>query len=294
MAYFVFRCPTTSMNVQHWSDEDDDVPEHEYEGIICPACTRLHFLNEDRHPHRKPDVLARPAPSGRAKPSNFEPSSIVKIFASGTRAGPRTHRRLVEAGLTLIAAADSSASLSILAKARQVRNGLMVAMLALHPIRLKNFVSLDIGRTFIELQGSWWITLSAAETKEKRADERRIDELLTTALNLYLGKYRQALKGNNSESNALWLSSHNGAAMTYDGVARAITETTRSAVGIDVSPHMFRTSAASSAALHGGDNLHLGSALLHHRDKRVTEKNYNFASNLSAAQSLRDLIRNQL
>jgi site-specific recombinase XerD len=201
---------------------------------------------------------------------------------------------LVEAGLTLIAAADSSASLSILAKARQVRNGLMVAMLALHPIRLKNFVSLDIGRTFIELQGSWWITLSAAETKEKRADERRIDELLTTALNLYLGKYRQALKGNNSESNALWLSSHNGAAMTYDGVARAITETTRSAVGIDVSPHMFRTSAASSAALHGGDNLHLGSALLHHRDKRVTENNYNFASNLSAAQSLRDLIRNQL
>jgi site-specific recombinase XerD len=201
---------------------------------------------------------------------------------------------LVEAGLTLIAAADSSASLSILAKARQVRNGMMVAMLALHPIRLKNFASLEIGRTFIELQGSWWITLSAAETKEKRADERRIDELLTTALNLYLGKYRQALKGNNSESNALWLSSHNGAAMTYDGVARAITETTRSAVGIDVSPHMFRTSAASSAALHGGDNLHLGSALLHHRDKRVTEKNYNFASNLSAAQSLRDLIRNQL
>ena len=37
------------MNVQHWSDEDadedDDVREHEYEGIICPACTRLHFLN---------------------------------------------------------------------------------------------------------------------------------------------------------------------------------------------------------------------------------------------------------
>ena len=45
MPYFVFRCPTTSMNVQHWSDEDDDVREHEYEGIICPACTRLHFLN---------------------------------------------------------------------------------------------------------------------------------------------------------------------------------------------------------------------------------------------------------
>jgi len=33
------------MNVQHWSDEDDDVREDENEGVICPACTRLHFLN---------------------------------------------------------------------------------------------------------------------------------------------------------------------------------------------------------------------------------------------------------
>jgi hypothetical protein len=45
MAHLVFTCPTTSMNVQHWSDEDADVREDEYEGIICPACTGLHFLN---------------------------------------------------------------------------------------------------------------------------------------------------------------------------------------------------------------------------------------------------------
>jgi hypothetical protein len=45
MANFVFRCPVTGFNVQHQSDEDDDVRENEYEGIICPACTRLHFLN---------------------------------------------------------------------------------------------------------------------------------------------------------------------------------------------------------------------------------------------------------
>ena len=45
MVNIVFRCPVTSMNVQRWSDEADDVREGEYEGIICPACTRLHFLN---------------------------------------------------------------------------------------------------------------------------------------------------------------------------------------------------------------------------------------------------------
>jgi hypothetical protein len=75
---------------------------------------------------------------------------------------------LVEAGLTLIAEAEISPTLSKPAKARQVRNGLMVAMLAMHPIRLKNFASLEIGRNVIEIEGAWWITLSAAETKEKR------------------------------------------------------------------------------------------------------------------------------
>jgi hypothetical protein len=45
MPPFLFTCPATSMNVQHWSDKDADVRENEYEGIICPACTRLHFLN---------------------------------------------------------------------------------------------------------------------------------------------------------------------------------------------------------------------------------------------------------
>jgi hypothetical protein len=33
------------MNVQHWLDDDQDVPEDEYEVIACLACTRLHLIN---------------------------------------------------------------------------------------------------------------------------------------------------------------------------------------------------------------------------------------------------------
>jgi len=47
MAAFIFTCPNTSMVVQHWLNEDDDVRENEYEGIICPACTKLHFLDRN-------------------------------------------------------------------------------------------------------------------------------------------------------------------------------------------------------------------------------------------------------
>jgi hypothetical protein len=79
--------------------------------------------------------------------------------------------------------------------------------------------------------------------------------------------------------------------MTYKAVERVITETTRSTVGVAVSPHLFRTSIPSGAAMHGGANPHLASALPHHTDHRVTEKHYNRASSLSAAANYQAIIR---
>jgi hypothetical protein len=45
MGAFLFTCPTTKLNVQHWMNGDEDVPEDEYEWIICLACARLHLIN---------------------------------------------------------------------------------------------------------------------------------------------------------------------------------------------------------------------------------------------------------
>jgi integrase len=198
---------------------------------------------------------------------------------------------LVEAGLTLIAEAENSRRMSKLGQARLVRNGLMVAMLAMHPIRLKNFAALEIGRSLVEIKGSWWIVLSASETKEGRPDERRVDDLLQPALERYLKKYRPLLAGVGQSTTGLWLSSNDGASMSYAGVERVLTETTRTTVGVAVSPHLFRTATASSAAIHGGANPHLASALLHHTDHRVTEQHYNRASSVSAGESLRNIVQ---
>ena len=113
---------------------------------------------------------------------------------------------LVEAGLTLIHEAESSPNLTDLARACQVRNGLMVALLALCPIRRKNFAALEIGRSFVQIHGKWWIVLSAAETKENRPDERPIDELLTPVIDRYLSQHRPVLARTDNPPSALWLS----------------------------------------------------------------------------------------
>jgi integrase len=198
---------------------------------------------------------------------------------------------LVEAGLSLIIEAENSGKTSKRSQARQVRNGLMVAMLAMHPIRLKNVATLDIGRSFVEIKGSWWIALPASETKEHRPDERRIDDLLKPALDRYLKRYRPWLAGADQSTAALWLSSNDGNPMTYEGVARVITETTRATIGLAVSPHLFRTAIATSAAIHGGAKPYLASALIHHTEHRITEAHYNRASNLTAANSFQEIIQ---
>jgi hypothetical protein len=138
---------------------------------------------------------------------------------------------IVEAGLTLIAEAELPGKLPRLTQARMVRNGLMLALLAHHPIRLKNFSALEIGRSIVKIDETWWILLTASETKEKRADERPIeDDDIAEALEKYLSVYRPILAGDTPNSNALWLGI-NGAAMAEYSIRELITETTSSTLG---------------------------------------------------------------
>lgn len=198
---------------------------------------------------------------------------------------------LLEAGLTLVQEAESSPKMSKLACANQVRNGLMLALLSLCPIRRKNFAALEIGRTFVKIRDKWWIVLSADETKERRADERPVDELLTPFIDRYISDHRPALTRSHRASSILWLSSRNGTPMSDKGVAQVIRQSTLSTVGVAIGPHLFRTSAASSAAVLGRENPNLASALLHHTHPSVTNAHYNRATSLSAGESLQQIVR---
>src|SRR5262245_53277993 len=201
--------------------------------------------------------------------------------------------RLVEAGLTLVAEAERFAN-NDLARARGVRNGLMIALLALCPIRLKNFAALEIGRTFKDIRGRWWIALPGISTKSRRPDERRVSSLLNRYIDGYLRQSRPVLLGSRPPTNALWISSTTGRPMTTKNIGTLISKITFETLGVDVSPHLFRTAAASTAAAYGGKTPHLASALLNHTDPRVTEEHYNRASSVSASRIYAGMINSFL
>jgi integrase len=212
--------------------------------------------------------------------------------------------RLVEAGLTLIGEADADINGLLLRRALLVRNGLMVALLALDPIRLKNFAALEIENTFVRTEGAWWIVLR--DTKSGRPDHRPVPTFLTSFIERYLDVYRPVLLGYSTShearsercnrsiraaetTSALWIG-RRGGPLSYGAVERVVTETTRMTLDVSVNPHRFRTADATSAALHAPESPYLASALLQHSDRRTTEEHYRRASSLSVARDFATLI----
>jgi hypothetical protein len=215
-----------------------------------------------------------------------------------------TSEELVEAGLSLFRQADLSETLSPPKKAVLARNGLMVAVLALHPLRHKNFYELTLGRELRLVEGSWWILLEAEETKTRKYDEKRLAAYLGPFLAEYLTRYRPILlqagissleAGSNeimneleSVTGPLWVSVW-GSRLSYSSVGLAITDSTEATLGIRLSPHAFRR-ALKTTAIHSR-HPGLATAILQHTDPRVTEEFYNRSSSLSAAAELGKILR---
>jgi integrase len=197
--------------------------------------------------------------------------------------------RLAEAGLMLIG--EARAIPGETKRSAMIRNGLMLTVLALCPMRLKNFAELELGTTFQEIEGCWWITIPKSKTKTKRTpEERRLPAFVTPHVELYLTAASKALLASDADTNALWISSTTGIAFTRKNLGTLISKLTRETIGVDVSPHLFRTAAATTAAAYASHLPHLASAVLGHADERITEEHYNRASSVHAANVLSNII----
>ncbi|MEQ1945178.1 site-specific integrase [Mesorhizobium sp. VNQ89] len=204
-------------------------------------------------------------------------SKVARIVSSA---------RLLELGLDLVERAKASTNGTNLQRARLHRDGLMIAMLALCPIRLKNFASIQIGKQLRKIDDQWWIMLASEETKTGRADERPLPTILTPIIDQWIDTYRPAFL---RPGDALWVSTAGGA-VAYTYVGAIITETTRRELGIAVNPHLFRDCAVFTVAHNAGREMGIASALLQHTDHRVTDKHYNRGAIVEAVKSFHRIV----
>ena len=80
--------------------------------------------------------------------------------------------RLVEAGMTLAAEAQRFAK-DDLTRARGARNGLMIALLALCPVRLRKYSALQVGRTLKEI-----LIVIGPNQKSVRSNQKAIPSVM--------------------------------------------------------------------------------------------------------------------
>ena len=207
------------------------------------------------------------------------------------RPRPKHHRivsteRLVLLGLDLIRRGETCECLTLLARARLVRDGLMIALRALCPIRLGNFAHLRLGEQIRLIGECWWIVLKAPETKSDRPDDRPVPAILTEVMHRWVHVWRPVFHPTN---DALWPSTKGGT-LAYTYVGHILTETTRRELGVAVNPHLFRDCGVYTVATYAGDRMGIASALLQHVDSRTTEKHYNKGAMFTAAMRYQQII----
>jgi hypothetical protein len=116
-------------------------------------------------------------------------------------------------------------------------------------------------------------------------------EALRAAIDMYLNQSRPILLKSSVPTNSLWISSRTGQQVTTKNLGTLISKITYQTVGVDVSPHLFRTAAATTAAMYAGNTPHLASAVLGHTDPRVTEEDYTRVTSINAAKTYTAIIR---
>jgi integrase/recombinase XerD len=162
------------------------------------------------------------------------------------------------------------------------RDGLMIALLARRPVRLRTF-SLIRARTHLCLVGDEWrMIFEGQETKSGRPFEASVPEWIVPFLERYLREVRPMFL-NATQHDRLWASTKGGP-LTNNAISRIITERTRAAFGRPVNPHLFRACAATTIAILDPGRIGIARDLLGHASLATTHAHYNKARSIEASR----------
>ena len=190
-------------------------------------------------------------------------------------------------GLELMAKAEAEGSrnyqsksgLTELQRAQMYRDGLICALLARRPFRLKNFYSLTIGTNFLIDGDRINFAFKASEMKAKRPMEVPFPKNLLPHLTRYIEHYRPILlttsaKAPNLPTQALWIS-RDGTDLTQGPLHVAIRKRTKAAFGKPIPPHWFRDSVTTTLIRDEPASARIIGTILGHTTPDIANKHYN-------------------
>lgn len=199
-------------------------------------------------------------------------------------------RVLLKAGLDL-AGPQAQATQNALQRALKQRDGTMVALLALMPIRLRALHELSLGTSVYVEEESITVALSEDMTKTGVPWEADISEPAATVFRTYLTETRPFLMARGKQMHdRLWVEKK-GAPMQKSTLRLRIAETTLKQTGIRIPPHFFRHAAATTLARENTTASKLIRPVLAHSGFETAEKHYIQATTLDAGRAFNALLQ---
>ena len=170
----------------------------------------------------------------------------------------------------------------------QYRDGLMIAILAARPVRLKNLTAIIIDRHLIRIDDVYWLVFVSDEVKNRRHIEVPVPIVLTPYIDDYLAHHRPRLL-NGNDSDRLWISRF-GSDLSCNSLRREIKLHTEVAFGKAITPHLFRDCAATSIAIHDPEHVWITTNILGHNTLATSQKYYDQSRMLEAGRHYQSTI----
>lgn len=171
-------------------------------------------------------------------------------------------------------------------QAVRLRDGAVICLLALMPMRRRALSELSLGTSLRLEDGQMMVCLDGAMTKNGQSWEATVPDILREVLAIYLQAGRPALSARGSgDHDALWLG-RNGVPVSINQFTRAIQIRTKHLIGVPVSPHLFRDSAATTLARASPSSARMIRPILGHATTRIAEGHYIKADTIAAGRGL--------
>ena len=164
------------------------------------------------------------------------------------------------------------------------RDGLIIALLALIPLRRRTLSALRIGKQLVKSGDEWSLDIPAKDVKTKRPLDYPISPELSQRIDMYVNKIRPQI-GDAGTHDYVWASSR-GRPLRGPLIYNAVRRRTRKALGFPVNLHRFRRAAATFWSMRDPVNVRAVRDLLGHTTFATTERNYVMAQSRLAGRAL--------
>lgn len=199
-------------------------------------------------------------------------------------------RVLLDAGLHL-AGPLAEAATTPLGRAKSQRDGAMVALLAMMPLRHRALTGLRIGMSLIISDTALTVVLPEELTKTGTPWEAEIVEPAKGALRRYLTDARPFFVARTDHKHDFLWVGNMGEPMSYSYIGKKIPDITRRLTGVSIPQHFFRDSAATTMARESPKAASMIAQMLGQSVSTTAERHYIQAGSIEVGQEHARLLK---